>query len=219
MYLESGSLLLVVLPNIPRFSIFQVVHKKNQLFPFWWFSDVVNGVASGKWWTDRFTFTRNPGDEIFFLFSIEKGRFFRLWLPALNLLGGSKQSLPQEDPDAVMIDLPKRSDESITVRDLKSPTKESCSPSEVDDTRALIGSSRCLTPVNVSGPLDHSSPKWQWDRLYPDPPQAITFLAQGTLRDSLYSMRRASSVQDIEGFGSSTKNAFRDRHPSEGIHL
>nr|XP_023678325.1 potassium voltage-gated channel subfamily H member 7 [Paramormyrops kingsleyae] len=146
----------------------------------------------------------------------KKGRFFRLRLPALNLLGSSKQSLPQEDPDAVMIDLPKRSDESITMRDLKSPTKESCSPSEVDDTRALIGSSRCLTPVNVSGPLDHSSPKWQWDRLYPDPPQAITFLAQGTLRDSLYSMRRASSVQDIEAFRSSTKSAFRDRHPSEG---
>ncbi|XP_048846837.1 potassium voltage-gated channel subfamily H member 7-like [Brienomyrus brachyistius] len=146
----------------------------------------------------------------------KKGRFFRLRLPALNLLGSSKQSLPQEDPDAVMIDLPKRSDESITMRDLKSPTKESCSPSEVDDTRALISSSRCLTPVNVSGPLDHSSPKWQWDRLYPDQPQAITFLAQGTLRDSLYSMRRASSVQDIEGFGSSTKSMFRDRHPSEG---
>uniref|UniRef100_A0A3B3R4F8 Potassium voltage-gated channel subfamily H member 7 n=1 Tax=Paramormyrops kingsleyae TaxID=1676925 RepID=A0A3B3R4F8_9TELE len=145
----------------------------------------------------------------------DHSEFFRLRLPALNLLGSSKQSLPQEDPDAVMIDLPKRSDESITMRDLKSPTKESCSPSEVDDTRALIGSSRCLTPVNVSGPLDHSSPKWQWDRLYPDPPQAITFLAQGTLRDSLYSMRRASSVQDIEAFRSSTKSAFRDRHPSE----
>ncbi|XP_066544044.1 potassium channel, voltage gated eag related subfamily H, member 7b [Amia ocellicauda] len=144
-----------------------------------------------------------------------KGRFFRFRLHALRLLGASKQSLPQEDPDAVMIDSPKQSDDSVAMKQFKSPTKEICSPSDADDTKALIGSSPCPQLVNVSGPLDHSSPKRQWDRLYPDMPQSSTCLARARSRESICSMRRASSVHDIEGFSSNSKNVFRDRHASE----
>ncbi|KAM6945831.1 voltage-gated inwardly rectifying potassium channel KCNH7 [Aplochiton taeniatus] len=161
---------------------------------------------------------------------IRKGRFFRFRLPALHLLGLSKQSLPQEDPDAVMIDSPRHSDESVATRDYQLPARhESCSPSYGNDTRALIGPSHCSTPV--SGPLDHSSPKGPWDRLYPErggppaggghtdalaPAPSIPGLTPTASRESVCSIRRASSVQDMEGFGSSnSKMAFRDRHASE----
>ncbi|KAG9340871.1 hypothetical protein JZ751_020064, partial [Albula glossodonta] len=145
-----------------------------------------------------------------------KGRFFRFRLPALNLLGVSKQSLPQEDPDAVMVDSPKLSDRSVAMEDFKSATKESCSPSDIDDTRALISSGQSPTPLDVSGPLDQSSPKRQWDRLYPDQPQSTACLAHTVSQESIGSMRRASSVQDIEGLSSNSKGVFRDRHASEG---
>ncbi|KAM9328620.1 voltage-gated inwardly rectifying potassium channel KCNH7-like [Pholidichthys leucotaenia] len=159
-----------------------------------------------------------------------KGRFFRFRLPALPLLGISKQSLPQEDPDAVMVDSPRHSDGSVATRDYQLPTtRESCSPSYANDTRALIGPSHCSTPV--SGPLDHSSPKSPWNQIYPD--QAIaqtqnqsqedTLIAAPSIpgltptasRESMCSIRRASSVHDMEGFGSNAKMVFRDRHASE----
>uniref|UniRef100_I3KPH2 Potassium voltage-gated channel subfamily H member 7 n=1 Tax=Oreochromis niloticus TaxID=8128 RepID=I3KPH2_ORENI len=134
-----------------------------------------------------------------------KGRFFRFRLPALPLLGISKQSLPQEDPDAVMVDSPRYSDGSVATRDYQLPTtRESCSPSYANDTRALIGPSHCSTPV--SGPLDHSSPK----------APSIPGLTPTVSRESMCSIRRASSVHDMEGFGSNSKMVFRDRHASEG---
>nr|XP_029541487.1 potassium voltage-gated channel subfamily H member 7-like [Oncorhynchus nerka] len=156
-----------------------------------------------------------------------KGRLFCFRLPALHLLGISKQSLPQQDPDAVIIDSPRRSEETVATRDFQSlPTRESCSPSYANDTRALIGPSHCSTPV--SGSLDHSSPKGPfWDRLVPQAvPQAqpqtvgplapsIPGLTPTASRESVCSIRRASSAQDMEGFGSNSKMAFRDRHASE----
>ncbi|XP_032362351.1 potassium voltage-gated channel subfamily H member 7 isoform X2 [Etheostoma spectabile] len=159
-----------------------------------------------------------------------KGRFFRFRFPALPHLGISKQSLPQEDPDAVMVDSPRHSDGSVATRDYQLPTtRESCSPSYANDTRALIDPSHCSTPV--SGPLDHSSPKGPWDRTYPDQsiPQTQLQSNEGTIiaapsipgltptasRESVCSIRRASSLHDMEGFGSNSKMAFRDRHASE----
>uniref|UniRef100_W5KRU3 Potassium voltage-gated channel subfamily H member 7 n=1 Tax=Astyanax mexicanus TaxID=7994 RepID=W5KRU3_ASTMX len=141
-------------------------------------------------------------------------RFFRFRLPSLNLLGSNKQTLPQEDPDTVMVDSPRASDDSVALRDFQSPTKESCSPADANDTRALISSSPHSSPVSVSGPLDHSSPKQVWDRPSPSLAQSTTCLAQSVSRDSVYSRRRASSVHDIEGL-SNTKRLLRDRHASE----
>ncbi|KAJ8385456.1 hypothetical protein AAFF_G00189080 [Aldrovandia affinis] len=144
-----------------------------------------------------------------------KGRFFRFRLPALNLLGISKQSLPQEDPDTVMIDSPKLSDHSVAMEDFKSATKESCSPSNIDDTRALIGPGRSPTPLVVSGPLDQSSPKRQWDKLYPDQLQSTTCLTHNVPEERIFKIRRTSSVHDIKGLSSNSKSVFRDRHASE----
>ncbi|XP_075286878.1 voltage-gated inwardly rectifying potassium channel KCNH7 isoform X10 [Opisthocomus hoazin] len=143
------------------------------------------------------------------------GRLFGFRLPGLRLLTYRKQSLPQEDPDAVIVDSSKHSDDSVAMKHFKSPTKESCSPSEVDDTKALIQPSKCSPLVNISGPLDHSSPKQQWDRLYPDMIQTSNPLTHSRSKESICSIRRASSVHDIEGFNIHPKNVFRDRHASE----
>ncbi|XP_009695816.1 PREDICTED: potassium voltage-gated channel subfamily H member 7-like, partial [Cariama cristata] len=143
-------------------------------------------------------------------------KLFGFRLPGLRLLTYRKQSLPQEDPDAVIVDSSKHSDDSVAMKHFKSPTKESCSPSEVDDTKALIQPSKCSPLVNISGPLDHSSPKQQWDRLYPDMIQTSNPLTHSRSKESICSIRRASSVHDIEGFNVHPKNIFRDRHASEG---
>lgn len=118
-----------------------------------------------------------------------------------------------------MIDSSKHSDDSVAMKHFKSPTKESCSPSEADDTKALIQPSKCSPLVNISGPLDHSSPKRQWDRLYPDMLQSSSQLTHSRSKESICSIRRASSVQDIEGFSVHPKNIFRDRHASEGMFV
>lgn len=162
--------------------------------------------------------------------AVGRGRFFRFWFPALPLLGISKQSLPQEDPDAVMVDSPRHSDSSVATHNYQLPTtRESCSPSYANDTRALIGPSHCSTPV--SGPLNHSSPKGPWDRAYPEQTQSqsqedtltaapsIPGLTPTASRETVCSIRRASSVHDMEGFGTKSKMVFRDRHASEGWDL
>ncbi|XP_056286935.1 potassium voltage-gated channel subfamily H member 7-like isoform X2 [Pseudoliparis swirei] len=159
-----------------------------------------------------------------------KGRFFRFCFPAIPLLGLSKQSLPQEDPDAVTVDSPRHSDGSVATRDDQLPaaaaTRESCSPTDANDTRALIGPiSHCSTPV--SGPLDHSSPKGPWDRTYQTHRRrskedgitaapSIPGLTPTASRESVCSIRRASSVHDVQGYGANSKGAFRDRHAGEG---
>ncbi|KAM8905580.1 voltage-gated inwardly rectifying potassium channel KCNH7-like isoform 1-T1 [Spinachia spinachia] len=159
-----------------------------------------------------------------------KGRFFRFRFPAIPLLGISKQSLPQEDPDAVTVDSPRHSEGSVATCDYQPPrARESCSPTYANDTRALIGPSHCSTPL--SGPLDHSSPKGPWDRAYPEQTvtqthhrsnedtlvaaPSIPGLTPTASKESVCSIRRASSVHDMQGFGTNAKMAFRDRHASE----
>ncbi|KAF4087079.1 hypothetical protein AMELA_G00091470 [Ameiurus melas] len=147
--------------------------------------------------------------------SLGKGRFFRFRLPSLNLLGSSKLSLPQEDPDTVMVDSPRANNDSVPLRNFQSPTKDSNSPADATDTQALISSSPHSSPISVSGPLDHSSPKQLWDRPSLSQAQSTTCLAQSISRDSVCSRRRASSVHDIEGLSSNSKRLLRDRHASE----
>ncbi|XP_061128019.1 potassium voltage-gated channel subfamily H member 7 [Syngnathus typhle] len=151
-----------------------------------------------------------------------KRRFFPFRLPVLPLLGISKQSLPQEDPDDVMVESPCHSDDSITMcNDQLANIQESWSRSNPNDT--LIVPSFSSTPV--SGPLDHSSPKGPWDRLYPDAKcQEDTIIATPSIpgltptasKESVCSVRKASSLYDVDGFRSNSKEASRDRHDSEG---
>ncbi|XP_043549812.1 potassium voltage-gated channel subfamily H member 7-like isoform X3 [Chiloscyllium plagiosum] len=150
-----------------------------------------------------------------------RGRFFRLKLPAIRLLASSKQSLPQEDPDVVVVEPSQVSDDSLAMKDLKSPTSESCGPSEFEETKALTEPGSSPPFVNLPGPLDHSSPKRHWDGLNPDTLQSTSGLTYSQSRESVCSMRRASSVHDIEGYHVNSRIIFRDRHASEdnGRHI
>ncbi|XP_019747034.1 potassium voltage-gated channel subfamily H member 7-like isoform X1 [Hippocampus comes] len=159
-----------------------------------------------------------------------KRRFFHFRLPVLPLLGISKQSLPQEDPDNVMVESPCHSDDSLTMcNEQVANIRESWRHPKPNDTNTLIVPSFCSTPV--SGPLDHSSPKSPWDRVYPDEASvqihdriqgakiiaatSIPGLTPTASRESVCSIRRASSLYDVEGFRPNSRMAFRDRHASE----
>lgn len=132
----------------------------------------------------------------------------------------NKQSLPQEDPDAVMVDSPKENEDSVALQNFPSPTKSICSPIEANDTHGLISSSHHASQASVGPePLDHSSPKLPWEKLYQtEPHQSSTALSNTFPRGSINSMRRASSVHEIEGYSSNSKSIFRDRHTSEGMY-
>uniref|UniRef100_A0A3B3V2G6 Potassium voltage-gated channel subfamily H member 7 n=1 Tax=Poecilia latipinna TaxID=48699 RepID=A0A3B3V2G6_9TELE len=147
-----------------------------------------------------------------------KSRFFRFRQVALSLMNTNKQSLPQEDPDAVMVDSPKEDEDSVALESFPSPTKSICSPTEANDTRALISSSHHSSQASIGPePLDHSSLKVPWDKLYQtEPHQSSTSLSNTFPRGSTGSMRRASSIHEIEGYSSNSKSVFRDRHTSEG---
>ncbi|ERE69738.1 potassium voltage-gated channel subfamily H member 7 [Cricetulus griseus] len=73
-----------------------------------------------------------------------------------------------------------------------------------------------LDPYEFKDEIDNKSCFRQWDRLYPDMLQSSSQLTHSRSRESLCSIRRASSVHDIEGFSVHPKNIFRDRHASEG---
>ncbi|KAG7269112.1 hypothetical protein CRUP_008413 [Coryphaenoides rupestris] len=165
------------------------------------------------------------GLVMMFILNFDYVRFFRFRQAALSLMGASKQSLPQEDPDAVLVDSPKPppgDQDPGPLRSSPSPTKGSCSPTDPDanDMRALIVSSRRSSQASAGPrprPLDHSSPKHRWEKLYQSgEQQSSNSLANIFPRDSLGSMRRASSVHDMEGFSCNSKGLFRDRHASEG---
>ncbi|XP_026151611.1 voltage-gated inwardly rectifying potassium channel KCNH7 isoform X2 [Mastacembelus armatus] len=147
-----------------------------------------------------------------------RSRFFRFRQAALSLMNTNKQSLPQEDPDAVMVDSPKENEDSVALQSIPSPTKSICSPIEANDTHALIGSSHHSSQASVGPePIDHSSPKLPWEKLYQtEPHQSSTSLSNTFPRGSISSMRRASSIHEIEGYSSNSKSVFRDRHTSEG---
>ncbi|XP_049904667.1 potassium voltage-gated channel subfamily H member 7-like [Epinephelus moara] len=146
-----------------------------------------------------------------------RSRFFRFRQAALSLMN-TKQSLPQEDPDAVMVDPPKENEGSVALQSFPSPTKSICSPIETNDTRGLIGSSHHSSQASIGPePVDHSSPKLPWEKLYQtEPLQSSNTLSNTFPRGSINSMRRASSVHEIEAYSSNSKSIFRDRHTSEG---
>ena len=145
-------------------------------------------------------------------------RFFRFRQAALSLMN-TKQSLPQEDPDAVMVDQPKENEGSMALQSFPSPTKSICSPIETNDTHGLIGSSHHSSQASVGPePIDHSSPILLWEKLYQtEPQQSSTTLSNTFPRGSFNSMRRASSVHEIEAYSSNSKSIFGDRTTSEGM--
>uniref|UniRef100_H9G7C4 Potassium voltage-gated channel subfamily H member 2 n=1 Tax=Anolis carolinensis TaxID=28377 RepID=H9G7C4_ANOCA len=129
-----------------------------------------------------------------------RGKSFRLKLPALLALAGSKQSLPQDpDPEGasvLVVDFSKRSSESVAL----------------DEVTASLDNHCRLEP-----PVTHSSPRAEKARLSLEASFSNCSLVRSRSRESFYSVRRASSVDDIEAMkGEGEKGRGHSRHASTG---
>ncbi|XP_015264104.1 PREDICTED: potassium voltage-gated channel subfamily H member 2 [Gekko japonicus] len=146
-----------------------------------------------------------------------RGKSFRLKLPALLALAGSKQSLPQDDPDeAVVVDFSKHSSDSVALDEAPSSLDNHClGYGEPEDRQALMEREGGREP---EPPVTHSSPRADKARLNLDASFSNCSLARSRSRESFYSMRRASSVDDIEAMkGDGDKGRGHSRHASTGI--
>uniref|UniRef100_A0A1A8GP47 Potassium voltage-gated channel, subfamily H (Eag-related), member 7 n=1 Tax=Nothobranchius korthausae TaxID=1143690 RepID=A0A1A8GP47_9TELE len=125
---------------------------------------------------------------------LRRSRFFRFRQAALSLMNTNKQSLPQEDPDAVMVESPKEDEDSVALESFPSPTKSVCSPNEANDMRALIGSSHHSSQASIGPePLDHSSLKVPWEKLYQTEPHQSSLI--GSTSDS--NINKYSTIHKI----------------------
>ncbi|XP_063159249.1 potassium voltage-gated channel subfamily H member 2 isoform X2 [Candoia aspera] len=145
-----------------------------------------------------------------------RGKSFRLKLPALLALAGSKQSLPQDDPDeAVVVDFSKQSSESMALDEVTSSLDNHClGCEEPEDQRALMehGGRGSKEP-----PITHSSPRADKAHLRLEASFSNCSLTRSRSRESFYSVRRASSVDDIEAMkGEGDKGWAHSRHASTG---
>uniref|UniRef100_A0A8C4SJI7 Potassium voltage-gated channel subfamily H member 6 n=1 Tax=Erpetoichthys calabaricus TaxID=27687 RepID=A0A8C4SJI7_ERPCA len=95
----------------------------------------------------------------------------------------------------------------MPLKEFRIPSKESCTQSE---TQALIEQD---CPPN---PLSHSSPKRTPNRLDPDGPFTLGSLTQGRSRDSMRSLRRASSLDDIDAIRNFWDGQTRESPPKGG---
>ncbi|XP_006634281.2 potassium voltage-gated channel subfamily H member 2 isoform X2 [Lepisosteus oculatus] len=138
-------------------------------------------------------------------------RGFRLRLPLLRSLGTSKQSLSRDDPEAVVVDMSKPSSEPLALGELLSLPEQNClgGPEMLwpEDQRALLDGGE-------NQPVNHSSPRPQ--RLNPDASFSNCSLTRSRSRESFYSVRRASSVDDIEAMKTDFDKKLRSRHASTG---
>uniref|UniRef100_A0A8B9F2L4 Potassium voltage-gated channel subfamily H member 2 n=1 Tax=Amazona collaria TaxID=241587 RepID=A0A8B9F2L4_9PSIT len=115
-----------------------------------------------------------------------------------------------EPPDAVVVDFSKQSGES-SPEDAPSSLEPSCAVgSQPEDQAALMGDGPTAEP-----PVTHSSPRT--DRLALHAAFSNCSLAQRSRsRESLHSVRRASSVDDIEAMKGEGDKRCHNRHASTG---
>ncbi|XP_068002234.1 potassium voltage-gated channel subfamily H member 2 isoform X1 [Melanerpes formicivorus] len=141
-------------------------------------------------------------------FPAGRSRSLRLKLPALLALAGSKQSLPAtEAPDAVVVDCAKQSSESGTEDATSWPEPGCLGSAQPEDQAALMGG---------EPPVTHSSPRAE--RLAPHAAFSDGSLARCRSGDSLRSLRRASSLDDMEAMKGDGDKRCHQRHASAGVH-
>ncbi|XP_075436595.1 voltage-gated inwardly rectifying potassium channel KCNH2-like isoform X3 [Ascaphus truei] len=148
-----------------------------------------------------------------------RGKSFRLKLPTLLALTGSKQSLPQEDPDVVVVDLSKHSSESMVLEEVTMTPMDNCIVSQPEDQWALISSTEPKAYPEEDGGRDPtvlSSPHADKDHLNLDMSFSNCSLTRSRSRESFYSIRRASSVDEIEAMKVDLDKKFRTRKSSTG---
>ncbi|XP_028674224.2 potassium voltage-gated channel subfamily H member 6a [Erpetoichthys calabaricus] len=136
-----------------------------------------------------------------------QSRCMRLKLPSLRSATLRRTSFPKESFDGVVVDYLQPSSSEMPLKEFRIPSKESCTQSE---TQALIEQD---CPPN---PLSHSSPKRTPNRLDPDGPFTLGSLTQGRSRDSMRSLRRASSLDDIDAIRNFWDGQTRESPPKGG---
>ncbi|XP_026581610.1 potassium voltage-gated channel subfamily H member 2-like, partial [Pseudonaja textilis] len=142
-----------------------------------------------------------------------RGKSFRLKLPALLALAGSKQSLPRGDPDetVVVVDLSKPSSESVALDEVEASLR-SCEEEEEEGEEERRGEEG----GEQVPPLTHSSPRRPKAALFPLE-ASFSNCSLSRSRESCCSVRRASSVDDIEAMkGDGEKGWAHSRHASAG---
>ncbi|KYO29727.1 hypothetical protein Y1Q_0008389 [Alligator mississippiensis] len=149
-----------------------------------------------------------------------RSKSFRLKLPALLTLAGSKQSLPEAGPDAVVVDFSKHSSEPMG-RNEAGSSLEPAGPggSDPEDQRALMELDEAgAGDESPEPPVTHSSPRPDraCTRLDPDASFSNCSLSRSRSRESCYSVRRASSVDDIEAMRAEGDKRGHVRHASTG---
>ncbi|XP_072269178.1 voltage-gated inwardly rectifying potassium channel KCNH2 isoform X2 [Pyxicephalus adspersus] len=152
-------------------------------------------------------------------FPAGRGKSFRLKLPTLLALTGSKQSLPQEDPDVVVVDFNKHSSDSVALEDVTTTPADNCIGFRPEDQQALIGTTEhrvILEDDPGKDPAVQSSPRMDKDHLNLDVSFSNCSLTRSRSRESFYSIRRASSVDDIEAMKVDLDKKFRKRNSSTG---
>ncbi|KAM4689652.1 voltage-gated inwardly rectifying potassium channel KCNH2 [Discoglossus pictus] len=141
-----------------------------------------------------------------------RGKSFRLKLPALLALAGSKQSLPQDDPDVVVVD-------SMALEEVTMTPVDNCIGSRPEDQQALISSTDPKVfpeEEGIKDPTLQSSPRTDKDHLNLDMSFSNCSLTRSRSRESFYSIRRASSVDEIEAMKVDLDKKFRTRNSSTG---
>ncbi|KAM9163491.1 voltage-gated inwardly rectifying potassium channel KCNH2 [Pangshura tecta] len=152
-------------------------------------------------------------------FPAGRSKSFKVKLPALLALTASKQSLPQGGPDGVIVDFSKPSSESGAPDDVTSSLDNSCLGSQLEERRALVEPEAGRGPPGEAGlepPITHSSPRADRDRLRLDASFSNCSLSRSRSRESCHSVRRASSVDDIEAMRGEGDRRGHSRHGSTG---
>ncbi len=135
--------------------------------------------------------------------AVDRARGIRLRLPLLNSRNNSKSSL-REDPEAGRGTGFPGSHESLALGELLSlpehePPRLTAAATAEDQCNLLSSDPSSPPPAPphpAALPLGHSSPRPQ--RLNPDTSVSSCSLTNSRSRESFHSMRRASSVDDIE---------------------
>ncbi|XP_056143492.1 potassium voltage-gated channel subfamily H member 6a [Lampris incognitus] len=121
-----------------------------------------------------------------------QNRRLKMRLPTLRSM--RRPSLSKDQFEGVVVDYLQPNSEELPLKEFRIPSKESCMQSE---TEALI--EQDLEP---SSPMAQSSPKrlsLLTDRLDPNVAFSRGTLIHSCSRDSVHSLRRASSLDDIDG--------------------
>ncbi|KAJ8245915.1 hypothetical protein GJAV_G00261660 [Gymnothorax javanicus] len=119
-----------------------------------------------------------------------QGGRLRLKLPSLHAITLRQNSISKDQFEGVVVEHLQPSNDQVPLKDFHIPAKESCMQSE---TEALIEQGQASLPVG------HSSPKWHPEHLGPDRPFVGDGLPWSRSRDSLQTLRRASSLDGIDG--------------------